>query len=224
MTQHLRGWPQHPRHRPWLEQLLHFEIFCFSFGKSSNKRTDLCRVQSLSINLRPFSPAVRAFITALCRQVLGDVGVQCGHQALLAEPHSRLWRELVWLELAEGPPMGILREFLMGFGCMGQRRWSLFGVLPRVVPQRIIVDVALERAEGRKKERGQYCFVIIVVPGSGLTLSALPTQKTITGTHNANVDCKPQTVKCASKRHYHFRAKTQFIKLLKSKRKRLERE
>lgn len=61
--------------------------------------------------------------------------------------------------------MGILREFLVGFGCTGQRRWWLFGVLPRVVPHRIIVDVALERAGGGQKERGQYCSVIIAVPG-----------------------------------------------------------
>lgn len=36
---------------------------------------------------------------------------------------------------------------------MSQRRCSLFGFLHQVVPDGIIIDVALERAEGGKKER-----------------------------------------------------------------------
>lgn len=35
---------------------------------------------------------------------------------------------------------------------MGQKRCSLFGFLHHVVPDRITVDVALERAEGGKKD------------------------------------------------------------------------
>lgn len=108
VTQHLWGWPLR-------EQLPHLEIFRFPLGKSSIERTDLCRVQSLRINLGAFSPAVRAVPTALCRQVLGDVGVQRGHQALLLP-------SLLRLALAEAPATGTLREFLLGFGCVGQSR------------------------------------------------------------------------------------------------------
>lgn len=37
---------------------------------------------------------------------------------------------------------------------MGQRSCSFFGFLHQVVPNRIIIDVALERIEGRKKRTG----------------------------------------------------------------------
>lgn len=91
--------------------------------------------------------------------------------------------------------MGIPREFQVGFGCTGQRRQWLFGVLPRVVLHRVIVDVALEGAEGRQKERSEWLCNYCCAGIRGITLSALPTRKTVIATINAKV--KLQTSNCS---------------------------
>lgn len=80
----------------------------------------------------------------------------------------------------------------------------------------------MEKRNGSLLLCDDYCYA----GNTGITLRVLPPRKTVNRICNAYVDCKPQTGKFALKRQYDFGRNfvKQFIKLLKSKRKRLERE